>query len=61
MSYTEAKRLLEEQRRKRDEYIRRVAEMHPDWKYQQIADEVAYVFGECNKMDVSRALRNQRG
>lgn len=58
MSYTDAKRLLEEQRRKRAEYIRRVAEMHPDWSYQKIADEVAFVFGECNKMDVYRALRN---
>jgi hypothetical protein len=58
MSYTEAKRLLEEQKRKRDEYIRKVAERNPDWSYQKIADEVKRVFGECNKMDVSRALRN---
>ena len=59
MSYTDAKRFLEEQRRKRAEYIRRLAKRNPDWSYQKIADEVAYVFGECNKMDVSRALRNQ--
>ena len=59
MSYTEAKRFLEEQKRKRTEYIRKIAERNPDWSQQKIADEVARVFGECNKMDVSRALRNQ--
>ena len=59
MSYIEAKRNYEEKKRERAEYIRKLADEHPEWNYAEIAKETARVFGGCNKMDVSRALRNQ--
>ena len=63
MALKDAKDQVERIRRERADYIRYLNARYPKWSYQQIADAVKADprFGECNKMDVKRALehRNQ--
>ena len=63
MALQDAKNEVERLRRVRVEYIRYLRQLHANWSYQEIADAVKSDprFGECNKMDVKRALeqRNQ--
>ena len=63
MALKDAKDEVERLRRARAEYIRYLHNQHSNWSYQDIVNAVKadLRFGECNKMDVKRALehRNQ--